>query len=107
MTRPIRPDEVGARKVDAMPAAVFEAFNELIARYFAGGVAQIRQAEIEDLIWEKLKPDQDRLGLTARRMIAERGWLNVEEAYSSVGWKVEYDKPGYNENYSAQFIFRK
>lgn len=32
-------------------------------------------------------------------------WLNFEGAYRRAGWKVEFDKPGYNESYPATFKF--
>ena len=34
-------------------------------------------------------------------------WLDVEEVYRKAGWKVEYDKPGYCEDYEAYFVFEK
>jgi hypothetical protein len=40
-----------------------------------------------------------------RNEIFKKGWLDVEEIYGKAGWKVEYDKPGYNEDYAAHFIF--
>lgn len=31
--------------------------------------------------------------------------LNVEPIFRKAGWKVTYDKPGYNESYKASFLF--
>jgi hypothetical protein len=36
-----------------------------------------------------------------------KGWLNFEAIYEEAGWKVVYDKPGYNETYDANFTFTK
>jgi len=41
-----------------------------------------------------------------RAEIFDKGWLNVEEVYRAAGWAVEYDKPGFNESYSATFTFK-
>ena len=35
------------------------------------------------------------------------GWLDVEGIYRKAGWDVEYDSPGYCEDYPATFKFRK
>lgn len=41
-----------------------------------------------------------------RKMIFEKGWLDIEPLYRKTGWIVKYDKPGYNENYPANFTFK-
>jgi hypothetical protein len=40
-----------------------------------------------------------------REDVFKNGWLNVEHLYETHGWKVEYDKPAYNEDYPATFKF--
>ena len=42
-----------------------------------------------------------------RNEIFNKGWLNIEEVYRSAGWKVNYDKPAYNESYDAYFTFER
>ena len=42
-----------------------------------------------------------------RKEIYDKNWLDVEDVYESAGWKVEYDKPGYNENYEPTFTFSR
>jgi hypothetical protein len=94
--KPIKPSEVASKKGSDFPDAVFEAFNELIARDFHEGSATVLQSDVVELMIKK--------GLK-REEIYEHGWLNVEEAYRAAGWGVEYDKPGYNETYRADFTF--
>ena len=94
--RPIRPSEVAKKKEIIFPDAVFTAFNELIAQQFYNGSATIKQDDIVELMVKK--------GLY-RAEIYKRGWLNIEDTYRKAGWKVEYDKPGYNESYPATFTF--
>lgn len=100
-TAPIRPDQVVASKAAAMPDAVLEVFNELIAENWDGYSAVVKQAEAVDRIVAKLLPTMpdvnDRIW---------GGWLNVEPHYRLAGWIVEYDKPAYNETYPATFTFR-
>lgn len=42
-----------------------------------------------------------------RQEIFDNCWLDVEDIFEEVGWKVVYDKPGYNESYPANFEFTK
>ena len=95
---PISPNEVCSQAKANFPSAVFEVFNDLIAANWNGISATIRQDEVVKRLVAK--------GLE-RNEIFDKGWLNVEEAYRSKGWRVEYDKPGYNETYEATFTFRR
>jgi hypothetical protein len=96
MSKPIRPDEVGEAKGTHIPAAVFDAFNAEIATQFAHGSAIVAQNAVIDRLV--------RGGMT-RGELFDRGWLNIEEAYRSVGWTVSYEKPGFNETGAATFKF--
>ncbi|MDD5489214.1 MAG: hypothetical protein PHP25_00845 [Candidatus Moranbacteria bacterium] len=91
--RPLSPKEVVEKKKDSIPDAVFEAFNELIAKDFNNAYAIVKQKEVVKLLVEK--------GLKEKE-IYENHWLDVEELYRKAGWKVEYDKSAYN----AFFKFR-
>lgn len=99
MIGPISPDEVHGRKLEAIPQQVFEAFNELIAQNFSHGAATVRQKTVVDNII-------DRMGCS-REEIYNKHWLDIEDLYRNAGWKVEYDKPGYNESGNAYFKFKK
>jgi len=94
--KPIKPGEVADKKKIDIPDAAFEAFNELIAENYNGRTATVYQDKVVERMAAK--------GLN-RNEIFKKGWLDVEEIYGKTGWKVEYDKPGYNEDYAAHFIF--
>ncbi len=94
---PIKPQEVLQKKLENFPSAVFESFNELIAKGFNGNQATVYQETVVDLMIEK--------GLN-KSAIYENHWLDVEDLYKKKGWKVDYDKPGYNESYAPYFVFR-
>ncbi len=95
--RPIRPEEVTKVQVEQFPPEVFQVFNALIAENISNGDALVFQ---EDAVKRMVA-----CGLR-RALIFQKGWLNVEDAYREAGWKVEYDKPGYNESYPASFRFK-
>lgn len=96
MSKPITPAEVGSAKVVHIPAAVFDAFNAEIAKNFSHGSALVQQNAVVRRLTE---------GGMASREIFDAGWLNVESAYEDAGWKVTYDKPGFNEPGVAVFKF--
>jgi hypothetical protein len=96
--RPIKPSELARAKENSFPDEVFESFNELITENFSRGYANVPQ---EDVVVRMIEKGLD------RGEIFKRGWLDVEDVYRASGWKVEYDKPGYNESYSAYFVFKK
>lgn len=95
---PISPKEVADKKMEMFPDAVFEAFNEMIVQNAGIGEITVKQDDVVALMVKK--------GLD-RNEIYKNGWLDVEDVYRKAGWKVDYDKPGYNEDYDAYFVFSR
>lgn len=104
--KPIKPEDVGTEKLNAIPPEVFEVFNEIIVKNFYNGESTVTQHIAVQKIVE-LYNERNPYNTIDSVHIHENGWLNIEEAYIAQGWKVHYDKPGYNENYPAYFEFRK
>ena len=100
MTKPISPDEVATTKLKNIPDEVIEAFNEIIAQNFSRSCSNFKQKDVVKLI-------MIRLVAIDRQTIFDNGWLDVEDIYREAGWKVEYDKPAYNEDYEPNFTFIK
>lgn len=94
--QPITPSEVIRGKRASIPDVVFEVFNELIAKKFDGISAVIGEDEVVQMLVKK--------GLKEGEIYGNH-WLDVEDNYRSAGWKVEYDKPGFNEEHEATFEF--
>ena len=95
--RPITPNEVDSQKKASIPHYVIYCFNKLITKRWNGESSVIKQAEIvSELMGMGIERDS----------IFENNMLDVESVFEEVGWKVEYDKPGY-ETYDAFFIFTK
>ncbi|HZJ65947.1 MAG TPA: hypothetical protein VFD36_20710 [Kofleriaceae bacterium] len=97
---PLRPEDVVDKKRDRMPKEVIAAFDELIAEKWDGREAVIPQPEVIERIKQKL------VTLSGDDVIG-RGYLDIEPIYEKVGWKVEYDKPAFNEAGTATFTFTK
>ena len=97
MSNPITPDQVSKRKIDVIPSQVIDIFNDLIALRWNGTSATVYQQEVQEKI-------ASALGVEGHEVYA-KGWLDIEPIFRDAGWKVEYDRPGYNENYKAHYIF--
>ena len=86
---------------NGIPDLVFEVVNNLLlTKPWKNNRIFITQDEILN----KLTGDED-CGKLNRQTILDKGWLDFEDIYRENGWKVTYDKPGYNENYKPYFIF--
>jgi hypothetical protein len=96
--KPITPQEVILLKTSTIPDAIFEAFNELIAENFNGHTSSFTEKKVVARIVQK--------GISSKTAY-DNNWLDVETLYQKAGWKVEYDKPGYNESYEAYFSFSR
>jgi hypothetical protein len=99
MVKPITPEEAADNKADLLPARVISAWNEVITKNFNGTSSTFTQDEIVQVISSKMKCPVEQC--------YKMKWLDVEPMYRRYGWDVTYDKPGYNESYSATFIFKK
>jgi hypothetical protein len=96
LVRPVAPSEVVDLQREQIPSAVIATVNSMIAEQ-GGGYVILRQKDIQARLQEA--------GLDVAE-IYEKGWLNFEDLYRQAGWEVEYDKPGYNETYDANFVFK-
>lgn len=90
------PAEAIELQMQQIPGEVFVAFNALIAQNLSDGMATVKQDDVMARLVGR--------GMT-RREIYDRHWLDVEDSYRALGWKVLYDKPGYNETGDAFFEF--
>jgi len=95
---PITPAEILADLPNIIPSFVFEAVNNLLKKKFRGNSVTIKQDEIMSEIANLQKT-------YTRQEIYDNKWMDFEKVYRDNGWNVEYDKPGYSENYDAYFKF--
>lgn len=95
---PISPSQVAEKKRQIMPE-VIDIFSDLIARNFSNGSATVKAKDATAKICEVL-------GVT-RDVVYSNHYLDVEEVFREVGWKVKYEQPDYTENFDSYFEFRK
>jgi len=99
MRKPLSPASVEKAKAREIPSVVIEIFDGLITENWSDGEAVVGQNEAVKRIAERLK--------ISRQAVFDRGLLDVMSVYERAGWKVAYDKPGFNETYEATFTFTK
>ena len=97
--KPITPEQAKGKIKNVIPEAIIRAVNECISEKFRNnGPFDILQ---KDIIAKAVKFDER---LTSN-IIYEKKYLDFETLYREAGWKVEYDKPAYNESYEPYFTF--
>lgn len=99
MIEPIKPSDVDIR----IPDFVIEIVNEFIKKEWDGERSRILQTDIVNEIVARYPG----MGDITSQTVYKTHWLDFEDLYRQVGWKVKYDKPGFNEFYEPFFIFEK
>jgi hypothetical protein len=97
--KPISPKEVQIEKLNNIPEKMIEVVNSLIVKKFSGYSATILEKDIVAAFSKET-------GITSKE-IYDNHYLDFEDLFRKAGWVVEYDKPGYNETYSANYTFKK
>lgn len=91
-TKPIKPEQV----TQTIPDGVFAVFNSLIAKNIVGNTSIIYASELVDNIMSQLNiPKED---------IYRLKYLDVEDFYRDVGWKVEYEAGNWREPLDKPFF---
>lgn len=97
VVKPISPSDV--KEGVNIPHWVIEGANECIQANYHQKISHFTQDKLIEYIM-KYAPAG-----TTRQSLFTNHWLDIEPLYREVGWKVEYDKPAYCENYPANFTF--
>ena len=100
--KPITPAEVTAQKRKAIPDEVIECWNAAIAKKWTGNSSTVTITQ-DDIV----KDIMAAMPHVKRKEVFDNGWMDIEPIYRAHGWKVNYDKPGYNEFYDAFYQFSK
>lgn len=95
--KPIKPSDVVAAKARQIHPLVIDTFNALIVANWSHGRSVISQAAVMAELVNKHNIN--------RQEVLSNNGLDIEDVYRAAGWRVEYDKPGYNESYEATFTF--
>ena len=101
--KPITPEEALENKdLSIHPGihpGIIKIINDIIStQYSKGGSVTIKEKDIVNMF---LKGHSE---FTVVKVYNDH-MLDFESLYSKNGWKVEYDKPAYNETYEATYKF--
>ena len=106
--KPITPDEAARDKINSIPVFVIHAVNQLLTeRMNASCHINIGQDEIIERAMMIGREHRTAPGNMTKQIFFQNGWLEIEKIYEKAGWSVTYDKPAFNESYSACFIFTR
>ena len=97
--KPLSKEEV--KRAKTIPDIIIKTVNELLVKNYRNGKAIIMQSEIVDMV----SGDSENPDSISRTDIYDNNYLDFEDVYRAIGWKVTYDKPGYCESYEPHFIF--
>ncbi len=98
--KPITPAEARKKFAYSIPDFIIEAVNKLItAKIGTSKSVTLTQEEILEKIGASEREEK------FRKQVHEKKWLDFEPIYRKAGWKVVYDKPGFNESYEPTFTF--
>lgn len=96
MVNPLSPAEAKAAHLHTLPGEVIKAVNDRLVRAGDASKIIIRQNELVDEL-AAMGFDRD--------ILFRDHLLDFEDLFRERGWNVVYDKPGYNETYSAYWTF--
>ena len=98
-TQPIKRSEISVAKTSLIPDSIINAVNELIKKYWSGSQASFKQDELLALV---LSTDST----LTKEKIFEEHLFDFEQVFRAEGWKVIYNKPGWDETYEPYFTFK-
>lgn len=101
--KPIKPNEILEKKLEAIPKEMIQAVNELIALKWNGTSSTVRQDDLLAKYFELSGQENNR---NNRDTVFDNNYLEIEEIYSDNGWNVKYSKPDYRETtFEPYFTF--
>ena len=99
--KPMSPQDIYDELETIIPSYVIVAVNNLLQLNYRGEY-EIKISQ-KDILAEILKLAPE--GVT-EKVILKNKYLDFEPLFQKYGWKIEYDKPGFNESYEPIFKFK-
>jgi len=97
--KPISPKEIIVDLDKIIPEAVIQAVNNLLKEKYRGGTVTLQQKEITAAI---RKIDKK----LTNEILFDKHYMDFEPIFNKAGWKVTYDKPGWDEDYEPHYDFK-
>ena len=101
LENPISPDDISDNKEKYIHQTIIKTVNKILKeRYNLGSTVDIKISEISKPFFEA-HPEIDEDKAWKAKM------FDIEDAYRKFGWKVSYDRPGWDESYEGFYKFSK
>ena len=102
--KPIKPDEVSAKKIEVINENMIKAVNDMIVMNWLNDSATFKQKDLVTHYFKVIGVNK-----TQKRVqkLYDDNQLDIEPLFESVGWDVYYDRPAYNETYEPTFTFTR
>lgn len=101
MMKVYTPEDVMNKCNEMIPDFVITAFNDLLTENYADKGTVIKQDDAIRRILQYSMDDE-----LTREIIFKKRWLDIEPLYRRKGWKVDYEKPAFDERFEPYFIFK-
>jgi hypothetical protein len=95
----ITPFEALAKAASQIPNEVIQAVNEKLCANISHTSSNVTIKQ-EEIVLRAIQL----MGI--ERNVFNFKWLDFEKIYEKEGWKVEYDKPSYGDDFDAYFTFQ-
>ncbi len=93
---PAGPDDLPPAQKREIPPFVFDVVNKLLAEAEDREFIKLELYLVKQSILSNMPTDEGPF---------HADWLDFEQAYRDAGWKVIYDRPPWNEDYDACYLF--
>ena len=101
---PLTPKQVKEMHQKTIPEEIILAVNHLLVK--GCSESRIRVIIEQNEVIEQATTTMRNNGKTVERNdFFENHWLDFEPIFRKAGWKVTFNKPGYNESYPAYWTF--
>lgn len=101
MNYAISPQEAQKKHQQQIPQEVFDTWNEVIVSHLHQYSQRVESRFLLKELSSKLSSKMHMNFETLK----EKGYLDLEPFFRENGWSVDFDSPGYNESYDANFTF--
>jgi hypothetical protein len=101
MNHAISPQEAQEQRQKQIPQEVFDVWNEVIVSH----LCQSSQRIVSRFLLKELSSKLSSKMHMNFETLKEKGYLDLEPFFRENGWTVDFDSPGYNESYDANFQF--
>jgi len=101
----LTPNEALGRAGENIPEDVISIVNKLLMENLRVNISNDRKYLSSNVLQNDIVDRIVEATMVPSEAIFKKRWMDFEPVFRRAGWKVVYDRPGYNETYEANFTF--